>query len=370
MTDKKITKSNQKTKKTAPKKSETVKKAESNTAAEIKKSPCPCSAFMKYLLTIIISVVVTASIIITTPLWMDTVLPSEKQPAFLRKALMPVTNVKVIKTKPLDNDIEKLISDADKHLTDKVTAMREEIYKSIKLSTQDSAQELEVINQQIKKINEKNKYVDFKWKNRSMQYKMFLVSFYNMYNKAMVGSSYAPELDLMLMNLDDDMLIHKDLNWVAAYKNNPPASLKKLAKNVDKNYTKIIIEAIKTTDDGFRSKALMSINYAFRLDAPIEKLKKGSLKYNLANFFLAAKHNNSCRAMRYGKEIAKQSKWFDTNILNKLEARSKINKELKKIKQNVEAEIYKGEIEVMLENEDAAKKVKDRYSVNTDSERN
>lgn len=339
MTDKKKTSKKVIKKEVAPKakkaKEPTVK--ENKTKEVVKPVVKRDNSMLKFLATVVISSVVTASIVITTPFWMDKLLPVERQPAFLKKALMPITNVKVIKTKPLSNNIEKLLDDADKSFVNKLSDLENRVDSKISK-----------LNNDVQYVVNKNREIDADLSKRTIQNKMFLVSFYNMYAKAIIGARYEHELDLMQMSSEK---IDVEFPWVESYKSTPPSSIMNLGKRVDDNYSVIVEEYIRKNEKGLKQKFLISLNSLFRLDAPLSKLENGSFKYNLTDFIKATKSKNTCRAMFIGKKLSEQSEWFKNNVANELEARYRVDSELNKLKQSIEKEIYSKEKEVLQKEE-------------------
>jgi len=310
------------------------------------KCKCKKHKIARFLFTVIISSVVTASIIITVPLWMGKVLPAEKQPAFLRKALMPITNVKVIATKPLPNEVDKYINNANIELQNKLNASEARIKQEIA----EYEKEIISIEDHITRMEEKNNVFDNHWINYSIQNKMFLVTFYNLYDKAMSGQSYYREIELLKMNITSDMEIAKELTWIDSYSKKPPMSLYALGEKTADNSNKIIIESIKATEKGLKAKFLIAINNIMRLDAPTKSYKQGSLKYYLSEFSNATKNNNEYQAMSIGAKLAKTSTWFKNNVMNELEERYIINKNLQKIRANIEKKVYNDAIENVARN--------------------
>jgi len=288
------------------------------------------------LLSIFISTFVAIGIIITVPLWMGKVLPPEKQPGFLRKALMPVTNVKVLKTETAPREVDEMLKKTVAEMENKLVNMQEKLAKVEKDDFETQQKDIDVLNE---KVSNLLRYADDIGKSleyKSIKEQLFLVSFYDLYNKAMSGKPYINDMNLITKTGKDYSSLELDFYWTKAYAKRPPKSLEEVAIAIEENYDEIIDENIRIQYKGFEQKAMLAMNNIFRLDVPVKDLEQGSLKYNLSMFIEAAKNNNSCGAMRYGIMLSNQSSWFKSNIFNELEARYKINKELIKAKKLIE----------------------------------
>lgn len=334
------------TKKTVAKKTDNkkIKKKVEKIVAEDKssdKKSCACinkKESAKLLSTVIISSLVSITIVVSTPFWMNDLIPVEKQPSFLRKAMMPVTNVKVIKTKPLPNDLDKLFDAADKHMKEEITEFKSEINKEIE-SQENKLKSLESEFERVERISENMKT---NIEEEVLKNKLFLVSFYNMYDKAISGKNYSVELDLFKLTMDKNLA--KDLSWLEAYQAMPPRDLKSIALDVEEKYSDIVIENINNTETGLKNKFYVALNKMFKIRTPMKKLNKGSLKYNLSGFINSAKSGNVCASMSFSNLLLKQSEWFRSNIANEMEARYRVNKQLKSIKAQIEKDVYIEEV--------------------------
>lgn len=290
------------------------------------------------ILSIVISSLISIGIVISTPFWMNDLIPVEKQPGFLRKAMMPVTNVKVIKTKPLPNDLDKLFDAADKHMKEEMVEFKSTVNEDIKAQNN----QLKSLESKIERVEEVSKNVKSNINEEVLKNKLFLVSFYNMYDKAMSGKNYSIELDLLKLTMDESL--KKDFSWVEAYQARPPRNLNAIALYVEEKYSDIVIENINKVETGFKNKLYISFNRMFKVRTPLKKLDKGSLKYNLTGFINSAKSGNVCGSMRFSNLLLKQSDWFKTNVANEMEARYRVNKQLQSIKAKIEKDVYIEEV--------------------------
>jgi hypothetical protein len=204
--------------------------------------------------------------------------------------------------------------------------------------------EVNKVNTIVEKISNENDYINTSWRNKSIKYRIFLTAFYNMYYKAMEGNNYSGEMDIINLSLEPNMLINKDLPVLRHYKNKPPFSLDAIANITEENYSNIIIENLKVSNNSLKNKILIAINSMFKIESPVNKLKEGTVKYNLAKFIEATKTQNLDDVKKYSILLSTQSPWFRDNMLPVVKARYEINTQLQLIKYKIEEEIYRNEI--------------------------